>query len=253
MRESHNNSVCGCFPTGRHYPGIADRLANNVIEIAGLSKEVSATDHWSEAKLAVIDFETTGLNPDTDRIIETGIARFDQEKLIGLDNWLINPGIPIPEESRKVHQISDQELVDAPPFHDILPEIWKCVQGYLPVAYNAGFDRDFLHAEVGRLQPDQLPTSKTPPAFLPEVIWIDPLVWIREIRPDQKSKKLTETCSKLGITIEQAHRATDDAEAAGKVLLAIKERLPITYGELIRIQSQYTARQEIDLSNRRNR
>ncbi|MCA9600581.1 MAG: 3'-5' exonuclease, partial [Myxococcales bacterium] len=74
--------------------------------------------------------------------------------------------------------------------------------------------------------------------------WIDPLVWVRELQKYEKGKKLTDVCARMGIPLEQAHRASGDAEATGKVLLALAKDLPATYGELIRIQTQYAAKQE---------
>jgi DNA polymerase-3 subunit epsilon len=251
--DSYDNDVCGCFPTGRHYPGIADRMAGVVSQGPGLSKLVKASDDWRTAKLAVIDFETTGLEHETDHILEAGVACYDDGNLVKLENWLINPRVPVPAESRAVHQISDEELAHAPTFSEVLPELVQILAGRLPVAYNADFDRGFLHTELTRIDPTTSVISELPPAFLPDLVWIDPLVWIRELQRDEKSNKLTEVCARMGISVQHAHRAADDAEAAGKVLFAIAHQLPATYGELIRIQIRYTARQELSLSSKRGR
>jgi DNA polymerase-3 subunit epsilon len=90
-----------------------------------------------------------------------------------------------------------------------------------------------------------------PPAFAPDVVWLDPLVWARELHRDDKSKKLTDMCARLGIALDNAHRAASDAEAAGRVLLALADRMPTTYAEVIGIQGQYAARQELDFQQRR--
>ena len=253
MPDSYDHDVCGCFPTGRHYPGIADLMAAVVSQVPGLSKLVKASNDWRTEKLAVIDFETTGLECETDHIVEAGVACYDDGNLVRLENWLINPGVPIPAESRAVHQISDEELANAPSFSQVLPQLLEVLEGRLPVAYNANFDRGFLHAELTRLGSSTSAISELPPAFLPDVVWIDPLVWVRELQRDEKSNKLTEVCARMGISVERAHRAADDAEAAGKVLFAIAHQLPATYGELIRIQVRYTARQELSLSSKRGR
>lgn len=245
-----NVDVCGCFPTGRHYPGIAERLSRVAIDVRGLWRGVEASTGWITQKLAVIDFETTGLTPETDRVIEAGIVCFDNGVLSAHRNWLINPGMPVPEEARAVHKISDEELAGAPTFVQVLPEIVAMLHGHLPVAYNAEFDRRFLRAEIERsLQV----VSPLPPALEPEVTWIDPLVWVRELMQDEKSRKLTDVTARLGISLEQAHRAAGDAEATGRVLLALADKLPRSYGELIRLQSQYAARQDVDFAATRNR
>jgi DNA polymerase III alpha subunit (gram-positive type) len=76
-------------------------------------------------------------------------------------------------------------------------------------------------------------------------------VWSRELDKDERSHKLGEVCKRLGVPLDNAHRAASDAEATGRVLLAFAPRMPATYAELIRIQAQYAATQEVDLSWRR--
>jgi DNA polymerase-3 subunit epsilon len=242
------DDVCGCFPTGRHYPGIADLIARSVQNVAGLSAHLEASEGWAAEKLAVIDFETTGLSPEQDRVIEIGVACFERGELTLLKNWLCNPGIAIPEEARAVHNISDAELRDAPSFSEIVPELRACVQDHLPVAYNALFDRGFLHAELGRTAISGPESMESAPALVREVTWVDPLVWVRELHKDERGYRLGDVCARLGIALDTAHRAASDAEATGRILLALAGRMPSTYGELIRIQGQYAARQDVDMA-----
>jgi DNA polymerase III subunit epsilon len=244
--------VCGCFPTGRHYPGIADRLLRALSHVAGLSSEFEARTRWADTRLAIIDFETTGLSPENDRVLEIGVACFSSGQLTLLKNWLVNPGIPIPDEARAIHNISDDDLKDAPSFAAVARELAEVLRGHIPVAYNAGFDRAFLHAELRRLDADGA-RADLPPAFLEEVVWIDPLVWVRELYSDDKSRKLADITARLGIALDNAHRAASDAEAAGRVLLALAERLPTYYAEVINLQAQYAARQDLDFSRNRRR
>lgn len=242
--------ACGCFPTGRHYPGIADRLRNTPQDVVGLSPDFDPDTRWPLARIAVIDFETTGLSSETDRILEVGVACFAGGQLTALETWLVNPGIPIPAESRAVHNISDEEIAGAPPFSGIVKALASVLRGHLPVAYNAGFDRAFLHAELARANAE---IESPPPAFATDVVWLDPLVWVRELHRDDKSKKLTDITARLGIAMERAHRAASDAEAAGRVLYALAERMPATYREVIGLQASYAARQELDFARRRNK
>ena len=59
------------------------------------------------------------------------------------------------------------------------------------------------------------------PAFRRNVEWVDPLVWARELQQGERSRALGEVAARLGIALENAHRASDDAEAALRVLLAL--------------------------------
>lgn len=237
--------VCGCFPTGRHYPGIADRLARAVTKVEGLAKVLDASEPWAAAKLAVIDFETTGLTPEQDRIIEVGVACFEAGQLSAMQNWLVNPGRAVSQEVLDLTGIDAAELDKAPPLSAVMHEFEQLLMGHLPVAYNAPFDSAFLREELRRLG---IADGDVPPAFDAEVVWIDPLVWVRELHKEERSKKLGDVCKRLGIPLDNAHRAASDAEATGKVLLALADKLPGTYGELIRLQVQYAARQEVDMS-----
>jgi DNA polymerase-3 subunit epsilon len=243
--------ICGCFPTGRHYPGIAERMQRALFDVKGLAAGFEPRTRWAEARFAVIDFETTGLSAQTDRVIEIGVACFDAGRITLLNNWLINPGIPIPEESRAIHKITDEELANAPNFAMVAIELAQVLRDHIPVAYNAAFDRGFLHAELGRLTGVML--EPLPPAFVPDVAWIDPLVWVRELFPDVKSRKLTDISAQLGVTLDNAHRAASDAQAAGNVLLALAERMPSTYAEIVSLQARYVARQDLDFSRLRRR
>ena len=243
---SRDQDPCGCFPTGRHYPGIAERIAKSVVNVRGLAGDFDAAAEWLAMPAVVIDFETTGLDPASDRILEIGLVQVDGGAAVKLENWLVNPGIPVPEEARKIHGISDEDLATAPSFEEIFPTMVAMLEGRLPIAYNANFDRRFLHAEFGRLG-GALDVA-APPALRDDVVWVDPLVWVRELQKYEKGKKLTDVCARMGIALEQAHRAAGDAEATGKVLHALAKDLPKTYGELIRIQQQYEARQEAEMA-----
>jgi DNA polymerase-3 subunit epsilon len=122
------------------------------------------------------------------------------------------------------------------------------LQGRLPVAYNASFDRGFLLAELARAAPAGMTPGDLPPAARQDVVWVDPLVWAREILKELQSRKLGDVASHLSIPLERAHRAGGDAEATGRILLALAPQLPRVYGELVRLQKRYAAFQDAELA-----
>ena len=221
----------GCFPTGRHYPGIAHLMS---VSVQGLADEWKAEAPISEVPWASIDTETTGTNAQADRVIEVGIVLFQSGQVVEKKNWLINPGRPVPPDATKVHGITDADLADKPSFADVMPEIVEALKGALPLAYNADFDRGFLLEELKRNQY----AGERPPAFRNDVIWLDPLTWARELQKEHRSRALGDVCERLGISLENAHRATDDAEAAGHVLSAFVKNpnVPVPYGSFIKEQ-----------------
>lgn len=148
-----------------------------------------------------------------------------------------------------MHNISDAEIADALPFAAMVPKLAALLKGHIPVAYNASFDRGFLLAELERSGvADQIADI---PAFDPSVVWIDPLVWSRELFRDETGHKLVDVCSRLGVANERAHRAASDSEATARVLLAFADRMPSNYGDLVRLQVQSAARQEVAFRGRR--
>ncbi len=182
MRDRAALDACGCFPTGRHYPGIAHLLR---AVARGLVEGLDADAAWTGLPIALVDVETTGRDASVDRVVA-------------------------------------REVVDA-------------FGGCVPAAYNAAFDRAFLFNEIARagISGDALPA-----ALRRDVEWLDPLVWARELHHEERSRALGEVAARLGIALENAHRASDDAEAALEVLLAFGRdpRIPETYGALLREQ-----------------
>ena len=223
--------ACGCFPTGRHYPGIAHLLK---VQIRGLVAGFANDVPWREIDVALLDVETTGRDASVDRVVELGIVVGRRGEVVAKYNWLINPGMPIPAEVTAIHHITDEMVADKPRFETVAHEIAAALKGCVPAAYNALFDRAFLMSEFSRAKTD---TSGIP-ALTREVEWLDPLVWAREIQEGEKSRSLGDVAARLGVALEKAHRAQDDAEAALRVLYALgtDSRIPTAYGAMVQEQ-----------------
>lgn len=241
-----NVDICGCFPTGKYYPGIADRIGSQAV--SGLQHGISPAADWRDHPWVVVDFETTGLHADVDRIIEIGLVHF--EKGVVKDTWhqLVHPEMVVPDSATAIHGITNEALKDQPTFATVWPKMESFLKGKLLIAYNASFDAKFLKAEVARAAP----LAADP---LENVVWVDPLVWVRELYKGDGSFKLTAVAERLGIPLENAHRATHDAEATGHVLhkMADFELIPKTYSELIRIQQRYAMVQSAETSHFRKK
>lgn len=239
MRDRTVLDACGCFPTGRHYAGISHLLR---AVVRGLVEGLDPEAVWAKLPIALVDVETTGRDASVDRIVEVGVAIARDGLIVERRNWLVNPGRPIPAEAVEVHKITDEVVKDAPPFETVAREIAQTLAGCIPAAYNAAFDRAFLANEVARAG---LVGEALPDALRREVEWVDPLVWARELHAEERSRALGEVAARLGIALENAHRASDDAEAALKVLLTFGRdvRIPPTYGGLLREQRRLAMEQ----------
>ena len=88
---------CGCFPSGRLYPGIAHLLRSIV---RGLVEEFAQDTAWHDIPIALLDVETTGRDASVDRVVEIGIVVARHGAVTSRYNWLLNPGVPIPAEVR---------------------------------------------------------------------------------------------------------------------------------------------------------
>ncbi len=230
----------GCFPSGRHYPGISHLLR---VAAAGLAEEFVTTTPVAELEIVSIDTETTGRNAATDRIVEVAAVIWQHGEVTARHCWLINPSCPIPAEVTAVHGITDDAVKDSPVFADIATELATVLLGRVPLAYNAEFDRQFIAEEYARARVE---LGQVPPALRRGIEWLDPLVWARELQKYEKSKALGEVCSRLGIALTNAHRATDDAEAAMQILAKFTEdaRVPKTYGAFVQEQRRLARIQE---------
>lgn len=230
----------GCFPTGRHYPGISHLLR---VVAQGLVDGIDAGTTVTDLAFASIDFETTGTDPAVDRVIEMAIVVWERGDVSARHRFLVNPGRPIPKEAFDVHGISDDAVKDQPPFSSLAAEILAVLEGKIPLAYNADFDRAFLMEELGRAG---VTPATPPPAARRGIEWVDPLVWARELQKEEKSKALGEVAERLGVKLERAHSAVDDAEAAMRVLAAFlpDPRVPGAYGAFVQEQRRLARQQD---------
>jgi len=203
-----------------------------------LSFEMAAP--WREMSFVSVDVETTGLETDTCRIIEIGVVRFERGQVAERWGSLVDPGEPIPAKVTEITGITDEMVAGQPSFRDLKWEVYGRLRDRILVAYNAPFDTAFVRNELGRV-------GLTPP----DVPVLDPLVWARKLMPNERRHRLTAVCDKLGISLDNAHRAVDDAEAAGKVLLRFADKVALNLGDLLAEQSDWSDAQEAAFAERR--
>jgi DNA polymerase III subunit epsilon len=230
---------CGCFPSGKHYAGISHLLKATV---RGLTEGFSADAPWQELPIALLDVETTGRDAQVDRVVELGIVIGKQGEIVARHNWLINPEGPIAKEAQAIHGISDEDVKDAPTFKQLAAEIAAALQGTIIGAYNASFDRGFVGAEFARAKFDLASIV----GFKSDSDWFDPLIWARFLYANERSRTLGDMAARLNIKLENAHRASDDAEAALRVLWAMAgdARVPKSLGAFVSEQRRLAQAQQ---------
>jgi len=152
-----------------------------------------------QVPLAVLDTETTGLEPALGhRIIELAILRLENWQEVGQINQMINPGRPIDPSASRVNKIYDSDVADAPPLAHFADQIAELLDGALVVAHNASFDANFLATEwilTGR------------PAFL------NPCACTLQLARKRYNfwrNNLGAVARALGVRTGRAHRAMND-------------------------------------------
>ena len=201
--------------------------------------------NWSDT-LAVFDLETTGIDVETSRIVSATVAVIDVSgAVVERVDWLVDPGIEIPEQATNVHGISTAEAVAngrvaAEGVAEIVATIRDLLGRGLPiVAYNAPYDFSLLNREALRYG--------IAPLVSPSPV-IDPLVIDKQVDRYRKGKRTLEVTSAFyGVSLDDAHDAGADAIAAGRVAQAIARAhlaaLPETGAELHVLQVGWALQQ----------
>lgn len=181
--------------------------------------------------VAVIDTETTGVDPATARIVEVAVVLIDalaeSEPRVVLSTR-VNPGEPIPEAATRVHGISDADVAGAPSWADLWPDFHRAVDGHILAAYNAPYDYQVIRAESERAGPRRvggvvwrpdLPGRSGAPR------WLDPLVLVRLVDQYEAGKQLRQMAARRGVTVE-AHGAAGDAMTVAMLLPTLLGEAP---------------------------
>ena len=161
----------------------------------------------------MIDTETTGLDPQSDRIIDIGAVRLDEDLAV-TDRFttLVDPGRPIPLFVARLTGISDADVAGAPRVAEALAGLREFAGDATLVGHNASFDREHLAAAARR--------SGTPPLA---AAWFDTLEAALLLFPELDRHALPVLVEELGLSWP-AHRALPDAEAAAAVLAHLARR-----------------------------
>jgi DNA polymerase-3 subunit epsilon len=198
-------------------------------------------ERWDAVPIVFLDVETTGLRPGVDRVVEVGIARFVDRRLAAQWGSLIDPGIPIPPEVTAIHGIRDEDVRGKPTLDEFIDsaETKAILAGAQPAAYNGPFDKWFI-----------------PPRALQDWTWpwLDTLTLVRSVDRYARGPgrhKLGAACDRHDIRLDSAHRASDDARAAGELLFVLMDRVFPEYdqpsiGELLGWMRRREATQWVD-------
>jgi DNA polymerase-3 subunit epsilon len=159
-----------------------------------------------EQPLAIVDVETTGTDPATDRVTEIAVLQINSFALNGRWSTLVNPSTPVPGAIQALTGIT-QEMVDrAPRFAELAGELYERLAGRVFVAHNARFDYGFLRREFERAGIKYL--AKT----------LCTVRLSRRLYPGEAGHDLDSLIERHGLQCETRHRALPDASALWQFL-----------------------------------
>ncbi|GMQ60517.1 PolC-type DNA polymerase III [Vallitalea sediminicola] len=182
--------------------GVEAYLVDDLKSIVQKSRKQNLDDEY-----VVFDLETTGFYPGKDRITEIGAVKVKNGEIIDEFSSFVNPERIIPDEVVKLTGITDDLVAQAPKYQEILPKFIEFIGDTVLVAHNADFDINFIRHFCKELKINVDNTV------------LDTLELGRVLLPDLNNYKLNTITKKIGVKLENHHRAVDDAMATAMIFI----------------------------------
>ena len=188
--------------------GVEAYLVDDLKDIITNSKNQDLDETY-----VVFDLETTGFSPEKDKIIEIGAVKVEQGKITDKFSTFVNPQVPIPYRIEELTSIKDDMVMDAPVIEEILPQFMEFCKGAIMVAHNADFDMSFIIKNCERQQIEN------------DFTIIDTVALARILLPNLNRFKLDTVAKALGVSLENHHRAVDDAGCTAEIFVKFIQML----------------------------
>lgn len=173
----------------------------------GIPITIGNEDYKLDHTYVVFDLETTGFSPINDKIIEIGAVKIKEGKIIDRFSEFVNPKIHIPDRITELTSIEDEMVEDKETIEVLLPKFMEFTKDTVLVAHNASFDISFIKKNCRDLN---LEFNNS---------FMDTVTLSRYLFPSLKRYKLNTVAKHLGVSLENHHRAVDDAKATADILL----------------------------------
>ena len=216
-----DHGVVQAFPIANHFIegldkddpfkviyGVEGYLVDDLQDVAVNEKGQSLNDTY-----VVFDLETTGFSSIKDKIIEIGAVKVENGVITDKFSTFVNPKVPIPFEITNLTGITDDMVMEAPDIETILPQFLEFVGDAVLVAHNASFDVSFIEQNC-RYQD-----------ITPDFTSVDTEAMARILLPTLSKFKLNVVANALHISLENHHRAVDDAGATAEIFVKFVEML----------------------------
>ena len=182
--------------------GVEGYLVDDSKEIVTNGKGQTLDDTY-----VVFDIETTGFSPVTNRIIEIGAVKVAAGEITDRFSTFVNPEVPIPFEIENLTGINDSMVMEADTIETVLPAFLDFVGDAALVAHNASFDVSFIKENAKRQQ------------LAADFTYVDTVGMARTLLTSQAKYTLDAVAKTLKISLENHHRAVDDAECTAEIFV----------------------------------
>ncbi|MBN2912613.1 MAG: PolC-type DNA polymerase III [Coprococcus sp.] len=166
-----------------------------------------------EGTYVVFDIETTGFSAVTDRIIEIGAVKVEDGKITDKFSTFVNPKRPIPFRITELTSITDEMVISSPDIETILPQFIEFIGDAVLVAHNASFDVGFIEQNCKRQKIEA------------DFTYVDTVALARVLLPALNRFKLDTVAKALNISLENHHRAVDDAGCTAEIFVKFVQML----------------------------
>lgn len=167
----------------------------------------------SQKSFVIFDLETTGFKPeDGHEILEIGAEKVVEREVVGQFHSLVRPTRPIPEESMKIHGITEEMAASGKELAEVIPDFLKFIEGAVLVGHNVGFDLSFLFDACRKVGAQKPQNQSLDTCEISRKLLIIP------------SYSLERVAQYFGVINPQAHRALADVEVTRKVFLKLLDR-----------------------------
>lgn len=216
-----DHGVVQSFPEAHHYVetldekdpfkilyGIEGYVVDDLTDIA-----INGDDESLDDTYVVFDLETTGFSAIKDKIIEIGAVKVVEGKVVEKFTTFVNPQRPIPYKITQLTGITDDMVLEYEGIEALLPKFLAFVGDAVLVAHNASFDVGFIEQNC-RYQNIE-----------PRFVYVDTVALARVLLPTLSRYKLNVVAKALNISLENHHRAVDDAVATAEIFVKFVDML----------------------------
>ena len=166
-----------------------------------------------DTTFVVFDLETFGLNSHKNEIIEIGAIKLKGTRIVDTFSSFVNPNKIIPKRISELTHITQDMVDNAPTIEDVLPKFLEFTKDAVMVAHNSAFDMGFIRRDAKKY----MGIDYKPPI-------IDTLQMARDLYPDLKGYNLDRLNKTFKLSLENHHRAIDDAQSTAKLFIMFLEK-----------------------------